>query len=244
MRTVIRMRLAATVLCGALLIAGGGCRRAPSDAERAETRAAQMQAALLARLIPPQQQLLTALQRSPFRPGPVGAVLADVLAYQAAIERGAAPGADPLTHLSNLKSTQADAWLRTPAAKRVFAAGSGSDYPTIWQFGEILKADGYVVFLHDYCQGYQSGLTECPSATASAYFQTAGHALVGTTEAAVRSGLVHQESAGAPALAAASNRAVLITPTQAATIGEAAAADFAAVEIATRPPVPERGGQH
>lgn len=232
------MRRVAAVLCGACLLVGSGCRAAPS----AETRASQAQAALLARLIPPQQRLLATLQRSPYRPGPVGVVLADVFAYQAAIERGAAPGGDPLTHLSNLKSARADVWLRTPAAKRVFVAGAGSDGPTLWQFGEILKADGYEVFLYDYCQNLQSGLGECPSATASAYLQTAGHALVGTSETAVRSGLVRQEAVDAPALTAASVRAVLITPTQAATIGEAAAADFAAVEIATHPPVPGGGG--
>jgi len=239
---MIMMRTTAALLGAALLIAGSGCRPALSDEQLAEARAAQAQAALLARLIPPQQRLLTTLQRSPYRPGPVGAVLADVLAYQTAIERGAAPGVDPLSHLSNLKRPHVDAWLRTPAAKRVFVAGAGSDFPTVWQFGELLKADGYQVFLYDYCQNFQSGPIECPSATASAYFQTAGQALVGTTEAAVRSGLVRQESAGAPALAAAANRAVLITPTQTATIGEAAAADFAAVEIATHPPAPGGGG--
>jgi hypothetical protein len=234
------MRLVATVLCGALLIAGG-CRRAPSEAERADTRAAQMRTALLGRLIPPQQQLLTTLERSPFRPGPIGVVVADVFAFQGAIERGAAAGADPLTHLTNLKSAQAEQWLRTPAGKRVFVAGAGSDGPTVWQFGELLKADGYVVFLYDFCQNLQSGLVECPAATASAYFQTAGHALVGTTETAVRSGLVREEAAGAPPLPAVERRAILITPTQAATIGEAAATDFAAVEIATRTPVPGGG---
>ena len=235
------MRLVATVLCGALLIAGSSCRRAPSEQERAELRAEQTRAALLARLIPPQQQLFTTLQRHPFRPGPIGAVVADVFAFQGAIERGAATGADPAAHLAALKNAQADQWLRTPAGKRVFLAGGGSDYPTVWQFGELLKADGYVVFLYDYCQNLSSDLVECPSATASAYFQTAGHALVGTTEAAVRRGLVREEAAGVPPVPANSNRAVLITPTQAATIGEAAATDFAAVEMATRPPVTNGG---
>jgi hypothetical protein len=238
MKTMITMRLAARVLCAACLIAGSACRPAPSE----EARAAQMRAALLARLLPPQQQLFTTLEPSGYRPSLIGVVVADVFAFREALGPGAALRGDPLDHLANQGSPLAAQWLRAPVVKRVFAAGAGADGPPVEMFAEMLRAGGYEVFYYDYCQNRQPGLGECPTETVGVYFATAGHLLVGTSEATVRSGLVREESTGAPPLPANARRAVLITPAQAVTIGETGATDFAAVEIATRPPIPDGGG--
>ena len=234
------MRLAAAVLCGALLLSAGSCRRALSEAELADARAAQMRAALLTRLDPRHQQLFTALETNSYRPGLIGVVVADVFAFREALGPGAALRGDPLDHLARLKGEQAAKWLQAPAGKRVFAAGAGTDLPPVSMYAVTLRAAGYEVFYYDFCQTRPSGLFECPTETDGAYFGTAGHLLLGTSEASVRSGLVREESTGAPALSANARRAVLIIPAQAATIGEAAATGFAAVEIATRPPVPGR----
>jgi hypothetical protein len=145
--------------------------------------------------------------------------------------------------LANLKSTGSAQWLRAPVDKRVFVAGFGTDGPPLSMYREMLRADGYEVFSYDFCQGQQVELTHCPEEFVGAYFATAGHLLIGTSEASVRSGLVLAEASAAPALSPNARRAVLITPTQAVTIGEAAATGFMAVEMATRPPARSDGGQ-
>jgi hypothetical protein len=237
------MRLVAAVLCGAFLIVPSSCRKAPSEEERAEARAAQLQAALLARLDPRQQRLFPALERTGYRPRLVGTVGADVFAFREALGPGAALRGDPLDHLANLKSTGSAQWLRAPVDKRVFATGFGTDGPPISMYREMLRADGYQVFLYDFCEGQQTELTGCPSEFVGAYFATAGHLLIGTSEAKVRSGLVLAEASAAPAVSPDARRAVLITPTRPITIGEAAATDFLAVEMATRPLARSGGGQ-
>jgi hypothetical protein len=232
------MRLVAAVLCGACLIVGTGCR---SEEERAELRAAQSRAALLARLDPRQQRIFKTIERSGYRPVPIGVVGADVFAFREALGPGAALRGDPLDFLANQRGAIAAQWLHAPAEQRVFAAGFGADGPTILTFAEMMRADGYQVFSYDFCQGQQGGFTGCPSEAVGAYFATAGHAFLGTSEASVRSGLVVAEASPTPALSASARRAVLITPIRAATIGEAAATDFVAVEMATRPPAPGGG---
>jgi hypothetical protein len=233
------MRLVAMVLCGAILIVGSGCRRAPSE----EARAAQARAALLARLDLQQQRLFAVIEPSGYRPALIGMVGADVFAFRTALGPGAALRGDPLAYLANLKGTRAAEWLSALAEKRVFATGFGRDGPPISIFVEMLRAAGYQVFYYDFCEGRQSGLEECATETVGAYFATAGHLLLGTSEASVRSGLVVAEASGAPAFSADDRRAVLITPTRAATIGEAAATDFVAVEMTTNPPRLRDGGQ-
>jgi hypothetical protein len=234
------MRLVAAVLCGACLVAGAGCT---SDEERAELRAEQSRAALLARLDPRQQRIFTTLARSGYRPVPIGMVGADVFAFRAALGPGAALRGDPLDHLASLRSPGAEQWLQAPPDKRVFATAFGTDLPPISMFGQMLRDDGYQVFDYDFCQNFQGGQVVCPTETVGAYFATAGHALLGTSEVSVRSGLVVAEASPAPVLPDNARRAVLITPTRTATIGEAAATGFAAVEMATRPPPPEGGAQ-
>ena len=65
---------------------GGAIRRA---ARRGRARR-KMRAALLTRLIPPQQQLFTTLEPSSYRPSLIGVVVADVFAFRAALGPGAA----------------------------------------------------------------------------------------------------------------------------------------------------------
>lgn len=236
------MRLVAAVLCGALLIVPSSCRKAPTEEELVEAHAVQLQAALLARLDPRQQRLFPALERTGYRPRLVGTVGADVFAFREALGPGAALRGDPFDHLANLKSTGSAQWLRAPVDTRVFATGFGTDGPPISMYVEMLRADGYQVFLYNFCEGQQTELTGCPKELVGAYFATAGHLLIGTSEARVRSGLVLAEANAAPASPDA-RRAVLVTPTRPITIGEAAATDFLAVEMATRPLGRSGGGQ-
>jgi len=243
-----RMRLPAAVLCAALLLTGSGCRTKPSAEKAAELRAAQARAASLARLVPRQRDVFSTLESNRLHPSVIGTVGTEMPAFRGAVERGASIGGDHLNQLAGVKSAETDLWVRTPAEKRVFLVGAISDGPTIWQLSETLRAGGYAVFLHDFRQGQslRSSLGECPSALVGAYFGTAGHALVGVSDTAVRGPLFPSTTApNASDVSAGMRRAILITPVEAATIGEAGATDFVAVEMEMRPlTIPHEGGEH
>jgi hypothetical protein len=169
-----------------------------------------MRAALRARLIPPQQQLFTALEPSSYRPMLIGVVVADVFAFREALGLSAVLRGDALDHLANLRPPgSAPQWLRAPAGKRVFATGFGVDLPPVSMYAEALRAAGYEVFSYDYCQNQQYGLSNCPTETVGAYFATAGHLLVGLRGRSAADSA--RESAAAPASPADRAGAVLIT---------------------------------
>ena len=230
------MRGVAAVLCSVWVIAGSGCRPAPSG----EAGAAQSRAE--ASLGPRLQPLFASIERNPLRPALVGMVAFDMRVFRAAIERGAAIGGDHLDQLTRLGGAQADAWLRTPAEKRVFVAASGSDGPTDWQLTQTLKADGYESYIYDFCQG-QGAWTGCPSEIVGAYLGTAGHALVGVSDEQVRKHFVLDAANAAPFSVDEVRRTILITPTQASTIGAATPGDFVAAEIEARIAARAGGGR-
>ena len=142
------MRRVAAILCVACVIAGSSCRRGPSE----EAQAAQAQAALRARLGPRLYPLFASIARHPLRPALLGRTEFDMQVFRGAIERGASIGGDHLDQLTRLGGAQAEAWLRTPADKRVFVAGAVSDGPLVWQLAQTLKADGYESYIYDFCQ--------------------------------------------------------------------------------------------
>ena len=154
------MRRVAAILCVACVIAGSSCRRGPSE----EAQAAQAQAALRARLGPRLYPLFASIARHPLRPALLGRTEFDMQVFRGAIERGASIGGDHLDQLTRLGGAQAEAWLRTPADKRVFVAGAVSDGPLVWQLAQTLKADGYESYIYDFCQGREAwtGCPPCP----------------------------------------------------------------------------------
>lgn len=232
------MRRVAAILCAVCLIAGSGCRRESSE----EARAAQAQVALRARLAPRLQPFFASIERNRLRPALLGGIGFDMRVFRAAIERGASMGGDHLDQLARLGGAQAEAWLRTPAEKRVFVAAAVSDGPTAWQLAQTLKADGYESYIYDFCQGREAW-TGCPSDVVGAYLGTAGYALVGVTDDNVRPHFVRDAPNAAPFSPEDVRRMILIAPTEASTIGAAAATDFAAVEVEMRMGPPPGGGQ-